>query len=669
MKAAIDRLLTAVRKRGSAAFILAAVILGILVGLATAVLAWLIEGVVIATESFGDWTGWGRAAFLVTIPVGLTIAWLLNRKWGPGVSSGGVTETMVGLSLHGGYLPTRVVPAKLLATAATLGTGGSGGREGPIALIGATIGSSLSRYTNFDHDRIRSLVAAGAGAGIGASFNAPIAGMLFAMEVILGSFAIRHLNAVVIASVGAAVTSQILLGDEQFLTSPAHQLGAFSELILYLGLAVIAVGFGLLYLRTLDSATRWRLPSRLPPWTLPIVAGLSVGAIGLVAPESLGTGHRFLSDLLALDDAGDYVWWVLGLLALAKIATSVLTRTGGGSAGTFMPSLFIGGAVGAGFAILIGPLWSASDLEPGAFAIVGMAMVFATIARAPMTSVIIVFELTGNYELVLPLMLGAALATWAGERFHPANAYTIPLKQKGITLPKNEDIDLLDTVEVIDVMQPIDGALRPWKTLAEASEYFDASSHHGAPVLNDQDQLVGIITLADIARAGGPSLSVTVSEAMSSEVITVTPDVPVSVALTRMSALGVGRLPVVSETNPRTVVGMFRRESVVKAYDSALSMAKGRELYRERKRIRTQPGADFFEAIVHEGSPIVNTMVAEVTWPDDSVLVSIQRGSTVLVPHGKTAIRARDVITAFGSPAANRGFSRLVEAAPATSTE
>ena len=669
MKAAIDRLLTAVRKRGSAAFILAAVILGILVGLATAVLAWLIEGVVIATESFGDWTGWGRAAFLVTIPIGLTIAWLLNRKWGPGVSSGGVTETMVGLSLHGGYLPTRVVPGKLLATAATLGTGGSGGREGPIALIGATIGSSLARYTNFDHDRIRSLVAAGAGAGIGASFNAPIAGMLFAMEVILGSFAIRHLNAVVIASVGAAVTTQILLGDELFLTSPAHQLGAFSELILYLGLAVIAVGFGLLYLRTLDSATRWRLPSLLPAWTLPVVAGLSVGAIGLVAPESLGTGHRFLSDLLALDDAGDYVWWVLGLLALAKIFTSVLTRTGGGSAGTFMASLFIGGAVGAGFAILIAPVWSASDLEPGAFAIVGMAMVFATIARAPMTSVIIVFELTGNYELVLPLMLGAALATWAGERFHPANAYTIPLKQKGITLPKNEDIDLLDTVEVIDVMQPIDGALRPWKTLAEASEYFDASSHHGAPVLNDQDQLVGIITLADIARAGGPSLSVTVSEAMSSEVITVTPDVPVSVALTRMSALGVGRLPVVSETNQRTVVGMFRRESVVKAYDSALSMAKGRELYRERKRIRTQPGADFFEAIVHDGSPIVNTMVAEVTWPDDSVLVSIQRGSTVLVPHGKTAIRARDVITAFGSPAANRGFSRLVEAAPATSTE
>jgi CIC family chloride channel protein len=354
---------------------------------------------------------------------------------------------------------------------------------------------------------------------------------------------------------------------------------------------------------------------------------------------------------------------------LAKIVTSVFTRSGGGSAGTFMPSLFIGGAVGAGFAILIDPIWGGSDLKPGAFAIVGMAAVFATIARAPMTSVIIMFELTGNYELVLPLMLAAALATYAGERIHPANAYTIPLKRKGITLPKNEDIDLLDTVFVSTVMQPLDGALRPWTTLAEAAEFFDTSTHHGAAVLSDRDQLVGILTLADIARAGGPSLSVTVSAAMSGDVITVTPDVPVSIALTRMASLGVGRLPVVSETDPRHVVGMFRRESVVKAYESALSMSKGRELYRERKRIRTQPGADFFEATVREGSPIANALVSEVAWPEHSVLVSIRRGTNVLVPHGKTSIRVGDVITSFGSPTANRGFSKLTEPGPSGDLE
>jgi CIC family chloride channel protein len=647
-------------RRGAAAFLLAAVILGILVGVAAAVLAVGIDWVESFTDAVGDWTTWQRAAFFITIPLGITASWTLNRVWGPGVSGGGVTETMMGMSLHGGYLPTRLIPTKTLATAAVLGTGGSGGREGPIALIGAAIGSSFARYTNFDHDRIRSLVAAGAGAGIGASFNAPIAGMLFAMEVILGSFAIRHLNAVVIASVGAAVTSHLLLGEELFLTSPPHALGSFAELLLYIGLAVIAVGFGLAYLKALDLALPQRLPKRLPRWTVPIIAGLVVAGIGVFWPESLGTGQSFLSGLLALNEPGDLVWGTLFVIAVAKIATSAITRAGGGSAGSFMPSLVIGGAVGAGFATLISPIWTFSDLQPGAFAIVGMACAFATIARAPMTSVIIVFELTGNYELVLPLMLGAALATYAGDRFHPDSAYTLPLRRRGITLPKNEDIDLLDTVDVRAVMQPVDSALRPWQTLADAAEFFDATGHHGAPVFNDMEKLVGILTLSDIARRGGPSVSIAVSEAMSTEVISVTADVPVSIALSRMASLGVGRLPVVSSLDPKEVIGMFRRESVVKAYDSALSMTKGRELYRERSRIRSQPGADFFEALVPDHSVVANQNVADIDWPSHSVLVSVRRGSSVMVPHGKTTLRANDVITAFGSPDAHEALLQLL---------
>jgi CIC family chloride channel protein len=655
-----ERIQTAYQSRGAAAFLLAAVVLGVLVGFATAVMAWGIDGLETLTAEFGEWSAWGRAAFLVTIPLGILASWLLNKRWGPGVSGGGVTETMVGLGLHGGYLPTRVVPAKIVATVAVLGTGGSGGREGPAALIGAAIGSSLSRYTNFDHDKIRSLVAAGAGAGIGASFNAPIAGMLFAMEVILGSFAIRHLNAVVIASVGAAVTSHLLLGEEQFLTSPPHALGSFAELLLYILLAAIAVGFGLLYLKVLDGAAQIRLPSKVPMWITPVAAGVVVATIGIFWPESLGTGRDFLSGLLALDEPGDFVWGTLFIIAAAKVVTSALTRAGGGSAGSFMPSLVIGGAVGAAFAQAVQPLWTLDSLNPGAFAIVGMACAFATIARAPMTSVIIVFEITGNYELILPLMLGAALATYAGDRFHPESAYTMPLKRKGITLPKNEDIDLLDTVDVRAVMQPTDDVLRPWNTLAEAAEFFDVSSHHGAPVLSDQEKLLGILTLSDITKAGGPSHAVSVAEAMSSDVITVTPDAPVSAALSRMATLGVGRLPVVSELDRFEVVGMFRRESVVKAYDSALSLSKGRELYRERNRIRTQPGADFFEVVVPDKSSVANRDVADISWPKDNVLVSIQRSSSVMVPHGKTTIRTGDTIIAFGSPDAHERLRALV---------
>jgi CIC family chloride channel protein len=316
-----------------------------------------------------------------------------------------------------------------------------------------------------------------------------------------------------------------------------------------------------------------------------------------------------------------------------------------------MASLVIGGSVGAAFAIIVQQTLG-TDLDTGAFAVVGMAATFATIARAPLTSVIIVFELTGNYELVLPLMLGAALATFMGERLHPESAYTLPLARKGIKLPKSEDIDLLDTVLVEAVMLPHDGGLHRWNTLADAAEFFDETSHHGAPVLDDTDRLVGIITLSDIRRAGGPSMTGTVADAMTKDVITITPDAPVATALARMSSLGVGRVPVVDPNDSNKVIGMFRRISVVRAYEQALSMSKGKELYRERSRIRSQPGADFFDMAIQEDTVLANRDVAHIPWPEDVVLVSVQRGTSVLVPHGDTMLRIGDRITVFGTPEA-----------------
>jgi len=647
-----DRFKAALRQRGAASFLVAALVLGILVGLAAALLVILVQLVTDGTLSFSDWTGWGIWAVVVTVPVGMTVSWLIDQRWGPAISGGGITETMIGLGLHGGYLPTSKVLPKIFATAATLGTGGSGGREGPIAYIGASIGSSLARYTGFDHDRIRSLVAAGAGAGIGASFNAPIAGMMFAMEVILGSFAIRHLNAVVIASVAAAVTTELIVGEEHILTSPAHALGSPVVLLLYAALAVLAVFVGILYLRALDLTAASSLPSRMPKWSRPVIFGLSVALIGVAWPQSLGTGQNFLSSLLRLEGAGPYLWWGLALIAVAKIATSALTRAGGGSAGTFMPALVIGGSIGAAFAIVMQQAFGIEGISTGAFAVVGMAATFSTIARAPLTSVIIVFELTGNYELVLPLMLGAALSTYLGDRLHPDSAYTIPLTRKGITLPKSEDIDLLDTVMVETVMVPHDGGLHRWNTLAEAAEFFDMTSHHGAPVFDDTEKLIGMITLSDIRNAGGPSMTATVADAMTREVITITKDVPVATALARMSSLGIGRVPVVDSDDPQHVIGMFRRVSVVRAYEQALSMSKGKELYRERSRIRSQPGADFFDLTIEETSALANSDVAGIPWPHDIVLVSVQRGTSVLVPHGDTMIRVGDRLTVFGTPEA-----------------
>ncbi len=644
--------------RGTAQFLAAALILGVLVGLGAAVLVWAIDGVVWIWESTNDGLGWGKWFWLVSIPLGLVISWGLNRRFGPGVSSGGVTETIVGATLHGGYLPTRLIPTKIAATAFTLGFGGSGGREGPIALIGGTIGSSFARYTGFGHDQITSLVAAGAGAGIGASFNAPIAGMLFAMEVILRSFSVRHLNAIVITSVIAAVTTHQLVGEEQLLSSPPYNLTDPKQLVLYAGLAIVAVLFGVLFLRVLAFTSGFRPHPSAPGWLIPVFAGLVIAVVGILEPLSLGTGQAFLSDLLAGAASNTALWYSLFILAFVKIVATSLTRAGGGSVGTFMAALFIGGAVGAGFALLVDPVWNFSTIDSGAFAVVGMAATFAAVARAPLTSVIIVFEITGNYGLVLPLMLGAALATFLGDRLYTDSAYTIALTRSGIHLPTTQDIDLLDTIDVGEVMQPIDEPADPRMSVTELTAMLDRTKHHGVPVVED-GRLVGVVSYTDIARAGGGAD--TVADIMTPRPITVTARLPVSAALARMASLGLGRLPVVADEDPARLVGMFRRESVVRAYHTALGTATGRELYRERVRLRAQPDAAFFEITVIRGSPVAGKLVKDVPWPEAATLVSVRRGTSVLIPHGNTMLQAADGLTFFGTTDARVELANQME--------
>jgi CIC family chloride channel protein len=231
------------------------------------------------------------------------------------------------------------------------------------------------------------------------------------------------------------------------------------------------------------------------------------------------------------------------------------------------------------------------------------------VARSPLTSVIIVFEITGDYGLVLPLMLGAALATFLGDRFHEDSAYTLPLTKQGIHMHTTEDIDLLDTVTVSDVMAEVDEVADPDMSVDEFDALLDRGRHHGAAVVED-GKLVGMATLTDVAKRTDPGRELTVRDVMTPKPITVSPSMQVSAALARMASLGIGRLPVVSDADPGKLVGMFRRESVVRAYHHALGMSTGRHLYRERVRLRSQQGTTFFEVGVRHASPVAGRPVA-----------------------------------------------------------
>ena len=640
---------------GTARFLAVSVLVGALVGLAAATLiltmSWVGDAIgLVPVDETRAWLPF------VLVPVGFVAAQAMAARFAPEAAGDGVPETAAALQVRAGRLQTRGVFVKWVATVFTVGFGGSAGREGPVVQIGGTIGSSVARHAGLGEDGVRSLVVAGAGAAIGASFNAPIAGMLFALEVLLGSFAIRHLNAVVVASVTAAVTSRTLVGSERILSAFPFQLSDARELLLYAVLGILAVVAGVVFLRAVETMEELQLSDRMPGWARAGMLGLIVAGFGAFAPEVLGDGQEFVAELVRPVEGELHVWWVLLGLGVMKVFATAVTLGARGSGGAFMPSLFVGATIGAGFGQLLEPVWGFSTLRPGAFAVVGMAAAFASVARAPLTAILIVFEITGDYGLVLPLMLATSLATFIGDRVHPESVYTMALTRKGIQLVRPAEVDVLDTVMVGEVATRKPLTVDPTASTATAQGIMDRHRSHGLVVV-DSERLVGVLTVSDVIRAGGASDQVTVGDAMTPRPVTVQPSVPVSSALARMAALGVGRLPVVDEDDATRVVAVFRREDAVSAYHRALGSRSDFEHSRQRLGAKVHPGTEFFDVVVPDESVAAGRPVKQVPWPAGCTLVSIRRGGSTEIPTGDTMVEAGDVLTVYG---AIGGRERLV---------
>ena len=657
--------------RETTTFLVLSAVVGLGVGVGAAALVTVINLIADGFRQVADSVGGGRWVVFVAVPLGLYLAWRLAKRFAPEVEGDGVPDAIAALAIHGGTIRGRVVPIKIVATALTIGGGGSGGREGPIVQIGSSIGSVVARFFHLGEDQIKSLVAAGAAAGIGASFNAPIAGMLFALEVIIGSFAVRHVSAIVIASVVAAITSRSLVGQGLTIQAGSYELGDPRQLIGYLVLSLLAALAGLAVLRMMDWLGEWQRGRDLRGWR-PVLFGMVVAGIGFFAPEILGTGQAFVSDLLQQSEfeqgaIGSNDWWALALLAGAKVVATCFTTTSGGAGGAFFPCLFIGSTLGASLGQLLAPIEALGGLRPGGLAVVGMATVIAAVARAPLTAIMLVFEITGarDYGLILPLMLGTTMATFIADRFHPHSLYLAILRRRGISLVPHSEIDLLDTVNVGDVMHRPHAVGRLHQRLAEAESTMSRFRYNGLVVL-DGDKVVGIITVTDIARAGSSATQATVEQIMIPRPVTVTPSTPVSSALERMAALGIGRLPVVAEDGSGTFLGLFRREEAVRAYHRALSKRTERELVRRRLDQRTDPGAGYFDFRVPPSSIADGKLVREVAWPEGSTLVSVSRSRELIVPTGGTTLLAGDVVTAFGTPASR---SEMIERLNAGASE
>lgn len=629
-----------------------AAVVGAAAGGGAAVLILALDLVSRVTARVADVPFLGDGWMFLTIPSGMFLAWALTNRFAPEVAGHGVPQIIAALTVRGGRIRARVAPLKTMATALTIGSGGSAGREGSIAQIGAGIGSMVGRFASLSETEMKALVAAGAGAGIAATFNAPIAGMLFAMEVILHDLSIRHLHTVVIASVAGAVVSHSLIGDELTFEVPRYSFDHPAELILYGLLGLVAVVLALAFINALDRTAVGL--SRVSGWLRPIVFGLFVAALGFWLPDALGSGQSFIGQVLR--EEVQRAWWIFGLLAVAKIVATSLTLGGRGSGGIFMPSLFVGAMAGTAFAQLSSLVWQGPSLGSGAFALVGMAAVFAGVARAPLTSILIVFEVTGDYGLVMPLMLTVAIATLVANALHPESAYTAPLARMGIHAVRMDHVDLLDSVTVGDlgIRKPV--TVAPDATLGEVKGVLNRQRLNGVPVV-ENGRLLGVVTESDIQRAGGPSDQVKAADAMTADPVTITPDLPVSETLVRMAALGVGRLPIVDPRDQRRLVAMFRREDAIAAYHLALGASARTRRLPERVSTTRSESIGFFDFEIGEDSPATGKSIKDLPWPEGAIVVSIHRGKDLLVAAGDTVLRSGDALTIFGDDTAKRRIS------------
>lgn len=546
-----------------------AILVGIGGGLAALGFQYLIRG--------GNVIAWGTAEYtleyLAALPawqkvlapaVGGFLCALIVYYFSREAKGHGVPEVMESVALHGGRIRPRVVLAKLWASAISISSGGSVGQEGPIVQVGAAFGSSVGQWLRLDARRLRTLIGCGAAAGIGGTFNAPIAGTIFALEVILAEFGVAQFSPIVISAVVSTAICRSFLEEGYVFTVPQYHLQHPAELLAYavLGLvaAFVAVGFVRVLYGVEDLFDRLKLwaPSKA------VVGGAIVGAIGLLFPHVLGPGNEAIE--LAL--TGELVGTLLLVLVFAKTLAVAITVGSGGSGGVFAPSLFVGAMTGGAFGAALKQIFPA--VQPGAYAVVGMAALVGATTHAPITAIVIIFELTGDYGLILSLMLTTMAATVVSMSLQKQSIYTMKLARRGIELRAGRDVNLLRGFRIEDVMR------RDTETVplsASAQDVVDAFIQHpGASLfVVDREQKFHGLIAANLSReifanAKDYGTLITAQDLMSeSGFPVVKPGVSLSDVMRDLSAYR-GEIPVVENGQlvgavwPEDVIALYNRE-------------------------------------------------------------------------------------------------------------
>ncbi|HEX5179501.1 MAG TPA: chloride channel protein [Gemmatimonadaceae bacterium] len=500
--------------------------------------------------------------------LGLWAAWALVRRIPDGQN---VADVQLAVAKRGGVLGWRDILVRTLASAVTLGSGGSAGSEGPTAVLGAGIGSIIGQGLRFEQRRLKILVGCGAGAGIAAAFNAPFAGAFFALEEVLGSFSIGAFSPVVIASVAGALTVRPFLGSHPAFHIPAYGTIRPAAIFVFYPLLGIVCGlWSAFYTRTFFATATAFSRARGPRWLRPVVGGLIVGLIVYASGGLLvGNGHLAIPTPIF----GGIAWYFLLGIALAKSVATAVTLGSGGSGGVFTPTLFIGAALGGAMGRIGYLSFPNFGLHPQAWALVGMAGLVAGANRAPITAIFMVFEMTNDYQLVPPLMLVSVIAFAVARKAAPYGLYDGWLERRGEHLAHGADRALMDRIRTAEALDTHPIVVRPSDTLADVIAAAGRTRYPTLPVVDVDDVLLGVITYDGLRQAmldRGVLAGVVLAADLAAPTEVVLPSDSLAVALRKMNARAIEVIPVVmSESHPR-IVGILSRADVLAAYERQL---------------------------------------------------------------------------------------------------
>lgn len=479
----------------------------------------------------------------------------------------GVPEVMESVALKGGTIPPRTVAVRALASALCIGSGGSVGREGPIVQIGSALSSTIGQLLNVSTRQLRTLVGCGAAAGMAATFNAPIAGALFAVEVILGDFGVPQFSPIVISSVVATVVSRHFLGDFPAFEVPKYHLVSPFELGPYMVVGAIAGLVALLFIVVLYSTEDLFERVPLPGYSKALFGGMIIGTIGIWLPHVFGVGYDTINAALT----GTLPAALLFVLLLAKIAATSITIGSGGSGGVFAPSLFLGAMTGGFLGTFIHQSFPSSTATSGAYALVAMGAVVAGTTHAPITAIIMIFELTGDYTIIPPLMAACVVSTLLVTRLKRDSIYTLKLRRKGIDIFKEEDPNVLRSLYVRDVIDRDPEVVPASADFLSVLDLVVRSSHTEFFVVNARGELLGSVSLSELRRLIFEQESlrhvVVAGDLVYPHPPTVTEDDTLDVVMRLFSHGDMDEIPVVDPKNPRKLVGSVHKRDVIDVYN------------------------------------------------------------------------------------------------------